>query len=104
MEVRYYTVYMTINPDQPDLAYWCFDTLETAEQCFEVLTKGMTAYTITLTLTDNDAQRSVLQTFKLGDEDNGAVPAQEKVDYREVILSLGSNHSVTGSGRYSIVE
>ena len=99
-----YAVHMTINPDQPDLAYWCFATLEEAERCFKLLKKGMTAYTITLTLTDNDLPHRDLQTFKLGDEDHEAVPAREKVDYREMILSLGSNHSVTGSGGHSIVE
>lgn len=83
MKDNRYTVSMTINPEQPNLAYWMCDTLAEARQLFDFLKKGMTAYTITLHLTDRDGITD-LECFRMGDEERAATPTRG-VDYREML-------------------
>ena len=101
MKVNRYIVNMVVDPDQPNLAYWSFDTLSEAHDFFNVLKKGMTACTVTLHLLDQD--RTELESCKLGDEDHSTTPVG-KVDYRQALKRMGTGIMTTGDDDLLIIH
>ena len=89
-----YTVCAVINPDQPDLFYLIFDTLDEAMNFFETLKGGMTAHCISVEL--HDPAGKCIERVQLGDEVHPPIP-REKMAYRPLIKPIDYGSKSTGS-------
>jgi hypothetical protein len=65
---------MYLDPNKPSIGYWMFDTPEEAEYFYNTLMKGCSAWPITVDLEDPESGRPALRSFRMGDEENPAVP------------------------------
>jgi hypothetical protein len=63
---NFYSVEMDKAGEEFLICYWCFDTLEEAQEFLTVLKNGCTALPVTLSL--YDAKQKLLEAWKIGDE------------------------------------
>ena len=86
---------MTLDPDKPMIGCWMFETPQEAEQFYNTLKKGCTAWPITVDLEDPKNRRTPLHSFRMGDEDHPPVPL---VEYGRQLQDTMPDAYTTGDG------
>lgn len=62
----FYTIEMDKAGEELLICYWCFDTLEEAQEFLSTLKNGCTTFHVTLSL--YDAKQQLIEAWTVGDE------------------------------------
>ena len=95
MTDKTYSVELTTNPDQPELIYWSFDSLDKAQQFFVLLKEGKASKPVTLHLADVDGHCAI-ESFTMSDDGRGQ-SQQRRVNYQELLQQLKQDPITTGT-------